>query len=352
MTSIDQTQSDGQTVYSEECGTAALGCAEHGDDNPIVVQASDLSKRFGKKWAVKGLNFEVRRGELFGLLGPNGAGKSTTMFMMAGLVWPTGGSIRLFGHPPSDLKRVRSRLGALIETPSFTPYLTGRKNLELLARLNGVTDRNAINEALELVDLTEAANRKVSGYSQGMRQRLGLAQAVQHKPDLLILDEPTNGLDPEGGLDMWRLLRRLVETRQTTVIVSSHLLHEIEEHCGRLCVMDQGAAVALGATANLLADPHPIMEVVFNTVEEAISAAEWLRSRNWAQIAKSPAEDDGQDPAPTIEARIDGAQAGRLNQSLAEAGFAPVYLSPRRRTLRDFFLDLTRPDCGQTNINP
>ncbi len=330
MTPIDQTQIDPRTARPE------------GNQNPIVVQAGDLSKRFGAKWAVKGLNFEVRRGELFGLLGPNGAGKSTTMFMMAGLVRPTGGSIRLFGRPPSDLKRVRSRLGALIETPSFTPYLTGRKNLELLARLNGLADRNAIDDALEQVDLTEAANRKVGAYSQGMRQRLGLAQAIQHQPELLILDEPTNGLDPEGGLDMWRLLRRLVETRQTTVIVSSHLLHEIEEHCGRLCVMDQGAAVAQGATANLLADPHPIIEIVFKTVGEARLAAEWLRGRDWAQIVKSLSGDDARDDAPAIEARIDGAEAGGLNRSLAEAGFAPVYLSPRRRTLRDFFLDLTR----------
>jgi ABC-2 type transport system ATP-binding protein len=324
---------------------SASGSPEFGGEEgqaPIVVQAGDLSKRFGRKWAVKGLNFEVRQGEMFGLLGPNGAGKSTTMFMMAGLVRPTSGSIRLFGHPPSDLKNVRSRLGALIETPAFTPYLTGRKNLELLARLNGLKGRDAIDEALDLVDLTEAADRKVGAYSQGMRQRLGLAQAIQHKPDLLILDEPTNGLDPEGGLDMWRLLRRLVETRQTTVIVSSHLLHEIEEHCGRLCVMDQGAAVAQGATANLLADPHPLIEVVFKTVNEARLAAEWLRGCEWAQIVKSPSEDDSQDAAPVIEARIDGGETKNLNQALAKAGFSPVYLSPQRRTLRDFFLDLTR----------
>jgi len=311
---------------------------EEPDLNDIVVQAQGLSKRFGSKWAVNALDLEVRRGELFGFLGPNGAGKSTTLFMMAGLARPTRGSVRLFGRPPSDLRGARSRLGALIEAPAFVPYLTARKNLELLGRLNGLRRREPIDEALERVGLAEAADQKVGSFSQGMRQRLGVAQAIQHSPELLILDEPTNGLDPEGGVEIWRLLREITASGRATAIVSSHLLHEIEEHCQRVCVLDRGRAVAQGAVADLLADQRPAVSLVFPSPEEAARARAWLERQDWAEVLPSPGGADG----PTgIAVRLARAEAARLNRALHEAGLAPVYLSPLRRTLRDCFLELT-----------
>lgn len=207
----------------------------------VVLRTEGLTKRFGELVAVDGLDLEVRRGDIFGLLGLNGAGKTTTIRMIVRLIAPTAGRVVAFGE---DVKgnslAVLNRIGAMVEIPQFYPYLTGRKNLELLFGLSGGSDAARIDECLELVGLEKRGQDKVRGYSQGMRQRLGLAQALLTKPELIILDEPINGLDPQGIIDIRRLIQRLNRESGVTFLISSHQLHEIELTCNRVAIVHQG----------------------------------------------------------------------------------------------------------------
>ena len=218
----------------------------------IVLQTRNLSKRFGDVVAVDGVSLRVRRGEVFGFLGPNGAGKTTTIGMILGLIHPTAGQVEVLGQAmtPKHTAPLRE-VGALVGTPGLVPYLSGRDNLRLLARLHPEVDERRIDEVLEQVGLQDAAHRKVKGYSTGMRQRLGLAAALLHRPQLLILDEPTNGLDPAGMREV-RLLLRALADEGTTVFLSSHLLHEVEQICDRVAVLHRGRVVAEGPVDALL----------------------------------------------------------------------------------------------------
>ena len=218
----------------------------------IILQIDNLSKAFGSVTAVDSANLRVQQGEVFGFLGPNGAGKTTTIGMVLGLIHPSAGSIRLFDQPVtpgsnSALKKV----GSLIGAPSLVPYLSAKENLRLVARLHASVDDGRIDEVLTLVGLTEAANRKVKGFSTGMKQRLGLGMALLHRPALIILDEPTNGLDPAGMREVRTLIRQLADDG-ITIFLSSHLLHEVEQVCDRIAVINKGQIVAQGAVADLL----------------------------------------------------------------------------------------------------
>ncbi len=210
---------------------------------PVVCEK--LTKRYGEVVAVQDLDLSVRAGEVYGFLGPNGAGKTTTLRMLLGLVRPTSGRVLLHGRPPGDL----SGVGALIEGPAFYPYLSGRDNLRVLARYAGVDDRR-IDVVLDLVDLADRAKHKFATYSLGMKQRLGVAAALLKDPQLLILDEPTNGLDPAGMADMRTLIRRL-GAAGSTVLISSHLLGEVEQICDRVGIIARGALVAENTVAEL-----------------------------------------------------------------------------------------------------
>ena len=215
--------------------------------NNSIVAIQDLKKHFGKIRAVDGLTFAVPEGSLFGFLGPNGSGKSTTLSMLAGLAKPHGGKIRLFGEDARGNVLIRERIGFMIEQPAFYGYLSAGHNLRLAARLfSKKISKDRIAETLELVGLLHRADDKVKNFSQGMKQRLGLAHSMLHTPDLLILDEPSNGLDPEGNEEKWHILCRLVREHETTVLVSSHLLHEVEEYCEHVAVVNQGKLVAEG----------------------------------------------------------------------------------------------------------
>ncbi len=218
----------------------------------VVLATYDLKKHFGSVAAVNGISLEVRRGEVFGFLGPNGAGKSTTIGMLLGLLHPTAGGVEIFGEPvtPRHTRALR-RTGALLGSPGLYPYLSGRDNLALLARLSPKVSRGRVDEVLAQVALTEAAGRKMSSYSTGMKQRLGLAAALLAGPELLILDEPTNGLDPSGMRDMRELVRSLAGEGMT-VFLSSHLLHEVEQVCDRVAVLNSGRVVAQGPVGELL----------------------------------------------------------------------------------------------------
>jgi ABC-2 type transport system ATP-binding protein len=219
----------------------------------VVLSAEGLTKTFGRREAVVDVSFEVREGEVFGFLGPNGAGKTTTIRMLVGLARPDRGTIRIRGLDLSrDFRRAMEHVGCIVESPDLYKYLTGRENLLHFARMlpDGASSR--IPELAGLVALEERLDDKVSTYSLGMRQRLGIAQALLGNPDLLILDEPANGLDPAGIREIRLLVRRLAEQRNICVFVSSHLLSEVEQMCDRVAIIHRGRTLAAGPVGTLL----------------------------------------------------------------------------------------------------
>ncbi|MFC2054188.1 ABC transporter ATP-binding protein [Chloroflexota bacterium] len=222
--------------------------------NEVILQTHELKKHFAKVCAVDGVSLSVSRGQVYGFLGPNGSGKTTTIGMILGLLHPTSGTVSLFGEliTPYNTRSLR-RVGALIGAPMLLPYLTARQNLELLTRLSPETQSARIEEILEMVGLERDARRRTGQFSTGMKQRLGIAMSLLHEPELLILDEPTNGMDPAGMYEIRYLLSRL-SNQGVTVFISSHLLHEIEQICDRVAVLKQGRMVAEGDVADLLGD--------------------------------------------------------------------------------------------------
>ncbi len=313
--------------------------------SPVVLRLRDLTKRFGRITAVNALSFDVHEGDIFGFLGPNGAGKSTTLYMIAGLVHPTSGAIEVLGRPHTDYRYVRSQVGMLIEVPAFYEHLSARKNLEVLARLHGDIPPKRIDEVLERVGLAERARDAVREYSHGMKQRLGIAQAILHRPRLLLLDEPTSGLDPEGSVSVWKLLRSLVEEEGLTVFVSSHLLHEVEEHCNRIAVINQGVLVACDEVRRLLFFSREDYLLMFEDALVRAQAEIYLRSREGVEIFAAPPMDSqaasllGED---TVWIRTKHGLMPTLLTELVEKRLVPRAVIPQRKTLRQFFFELTR----------
>jgi ABC-2 type transport system ATP-binding protein len=216
--------------------------------NDLVLETTDLTKRYGDRLAVDAVSMTVRHGEVYGFLGPNGAGKTTTLRMSLGLVHPSSGSARVLGRPTGDSAAI-ARVGALIEGPGFYPYLSGRANLQVMARYRGLPD-TTVDQALERVDLADRGRDRFKAYSLGMKQRLGVAAALMGEPELIVLDEPTNGLDPGGMADMRALIRDLARGGQT-VLLSSHLLAEVEEICDRVGVISRGRLLEESTVAEL-----------------------------------------------------------------------------------------------------
>jgi ABC-2 type transport system ATP-binding protein len=287
-----------------------------------VVQTTALTKHYGAIWAVESLDLTVLRGEVYGFLGPNGAGKTTTLRMLLGLVRPTSGTVRLLRDKSKGLRGV----GALIEGPAFYPYLSGRDNLRVLASHAGVSRARA-GEVLETVGLTERARDRYSTYSLGMKQRLGLAAALLKRPGLLILDEPTNGLDPAGMADMRVTLRRLA-AEGCTVLLSSHLLGEVQQTCDRVGVIARGRMVAELPVADLGAG---------RTLRIVAEPAERARRHLAAVVGADRVRADG--AALNVEAQPD--QAARINAELVRAGVAVSELRWQEPDLEQTFLELT-----------
>src|SRR6476469_1343003 len=220
----------------------------------LALQTEALTKRFGARTAVDRLTIRVERGDIYGFLGPNGAGKSTTLRMLLGLVRPTSGVIKFPVRTSGwEYLRARSRVGAIIETPAFYENFSGRRNLQLLASLSGGASKKRVEEVLEVVELRDRARDPVKVYSYGMRQRLGIAQALLPTPDIIILDEPTNGLDPQGIQQTRNLIRRLRDEFRLTVLLSSHLLTEIEQLCNRVGIIHEGRLLYEGGPEALVA---------------------------------------------------------------------------------------------------
>jgi ABC-2 type transport system ATP-binding protein len=299
-----------------------------------ALVARGLTKRYGEVNVVDGLDLSVDRGELYGFLGPNGAGKTTTIRMALGLIFPSGGDVELLGRPVfrSGRDDALRRTGALIEEPAFYRFLSGRRNLEAFARAGGDGEEvrrrlDRIDEVLEQVGLSTAGDKRVKAYSQGMRQRLGIALALLGEPDMLVLDEPTNGLDPAGMREVRLLLRRLADGG-TTVFVSSHLLAEVEAMCDRVGVLSRGRLVAEGPPGNLRGDAEHL-RIEVGDPERAAAIL-----RDLAGVAGVGG--DGR----ILRVRLDGATAAQVNAALVAAGVAVSALVPERDTLEDVFMSL------------
>ena len=292
----------------------------------FVVETRGLTKRYGDRIvAVDQLTLRVRHGEVYGFLGPNGAGKTTTLRMLLGLMRPTAGSAVVLGEAPGSPAGL-ARVGAMIEGPAFYPFLSGRDNLRVLARHAGVPAAR-IEAALAEVDLSERAADKFGTYSQGMKQRLGVAAALFKDPELLILDEPTNGLDPAGMAEMRTLIRGLGQGRRT-VILSSHLMTEVEQICDRVGVIRAGRLVAEGTVAELRG------EDTLRVRATPLAAAREV-------IARLPGV-AGVTAGDALRVRTDPARTAEINRALVGAGIAVSELYWERAPLEDVFLALTQ----------
>jgi ABC-type multidrug transport system ATPase subunit len=294
-------------------------------DHDTVVQTHELTKRYGERLAADGVSMTVRRGEVYGFLGPNGAGKTTTLRMILGLIRPTSGSAQVLGRPAGTAD-VTARIGALIEGPGFYPYLSGRDNLRVMTRYRGLPETVA-DEALARVDLADRAGDKFKSYSLGMKQRLGVAAALLKRPELLILDEPTNGLDPAGMAEMRAFIAGL-GARGVTVLLSSHLMPEVEQVSDRVGVIRDGVLVAEGTVDELRGRAR--LRVLARPAEEAARIVAALPGV--AGVAR-----DGD----ALDVAADGTQAAAINAALVRAGIAVSELVPRRASLEDVFLQLT-----------
>jgi ABC-2 type transport system ATP-binding protein len=299
-----------------------------------------LTKRYDDVAAVDALDLTVERGELFGFLGPNGAGKTTTIRMALGLILPSSGVVELLGETVRVDHAPLEKVGALVEEPAFWRFLSGRKNLEYFARAGGSRDDvrtrlGRIDEVLELVGLSAAGHKRVKAYSQGMRQRLGLALALLGTPELLVLDEPTNGLDPSGMREMRTLLRRLAD-EGTTVFVSSHLLAEVEAMCDRVGVMAQGTLVAEGPPRALRgADDRLRLEV-----DDVALALGLIRDLRGVTVLDDAGPEVSATSGVVRVILSDGVIPADLNATLVRGGVGVGALVPERSSLEDVFLDL------------
>ncbi|MGC9317884.1 MAG: ABC transporter ATP-binding protein [Armatimonadota bacterium] len=303
-----------------------------------VIETRGLRKHYGRVRAVDGLDLRVPRGSLFGFLGPNGAGKSTTIRILTGLVRPGAGEARLLGVPLRERLSVGGRVGALVETPAFYPHLTAWQNLRLLASLSGGTAREELEGALESVGLADAAHRKLATFSHGMRQRLGIAQALVPRPELLILDEPASGLDPEGLAEVRRMLVDLRE-EGITVFLSSHLLSEVEQTCTHVAVIMAGQVIAQGEVGGMLEGARPRTRMVVDDPARALSALEGVSDLDAEAIDQR-----------TVEATADELTSADLNEMLVKAGVRVYELTPARRSLESFYMKAVREWQGAGDV--
>lgn len=301
----------------------------------VVLRTRQLTKRFGRVLAVDRLDLEVYRGEVFGFVGPNGAGKTTTIGMLVGLLIPSSGTIELLGRDrESDLAQARLRIGALVERGGFLPYLTGYENLEVMARTFGASTTQCITDALDLVRLTPKARTKYGTYSQGMRRRLELAAGLMRDPDLLILDEPLNGLDPQGMYEVRQLLAQLAASGKA-VFLSSHWLHDVEQICHRVAIINRGQVVRMGKLATLIRDNRYIRL----RIADPESCAALLREVDW--ISRVEVTDDWLTVYAPVELSAEVAAV------LAQHGHYPAELLIAGLTLEDYFISVTE---GQTDV--
>ncbi|MBC7828445.1 MAG: ABC transporter ATP-binding protein [Chitinophagaceae bacterium] len=299
---------------------------------PVIIHVEHLSKHYKDIKAVDDISFTVNQGEIYGFLGQNGAGKSTTIRMLLTLVEPTKGRIQLFG---SDLrthrKEILRQVGAIIEKPDLYKYLTALENLSIFARLSGIraSQKQLLNQ-LEMVGLKNRVHSKIKTYSQGMKQRLGIAVALIHDPKLIILDEPTNGLDPQGIADIRNLILQLSKEQGKTIFVSSHLLSEIEMIADKMLILDQGKKIVEGAVGELLDPTKTLVELEVNNPDDIY---EKIKSGSWNVYLKERQKQ-------TIIFQLAKEKIPQLNAYLISIGAEVMALQPRH-SLENYFLSLT-----------
>ena len=305
--------------------------------NDIALRLDDLCKSYGRIRAVDRLSLEVCAGEMAGFLGPNGAGKSTTLYMTTRLVHPSGGKIEIFGHNVwNNFKLAIQYVGSMLETPSFYEYLSARKNLELMGRLRGNADGREIGEILARIGLSERQNDKVATYSHGMKQRLGLGMALLGKPRLLVLDEPTNGMDPEGTREILSFLQEKVKKDGLTIFISSHLLYEVEEYCDRVFVINKGRLISSGKVKEILAPHENVVHVSFGGKSPDLTAL--MKEEGIENIESMPGQ--------IFEITLTNRDTVWLNNLLLSRGYKVSALTPKRKTLKEFFLAITGGQNG------
>lgn len=297
-----------------------------------IIEITDLTKRFKKLTAVNSLNLNVYKGDVFGFLGPNGAGKSTTIRMLLTLISPTSGNIKIFGKDlKSNRSKILSRIGAIVEKPDFYLYLTAYKNLEILGKMSGAdVSKKSIMQILELVGLADRYNSKVKTYSHGMKQRLGIAQALLHNPDLVILDEPTVGLDPQGIKEVRELILRLSSEKQITIFLSSHILKEIELVSNRMVIISKGTSLIEGEVKELLSKDSNNISIKFKSPKNIsnIIHASTYKSNSFS-IADSH-----------LNIQIDEDKVPDLIHLLV-SNEVQLYSVERKKSLEDYFLRIT-----------
>jgi ABC-2 type transport system ATP-binding protein len=304
--------------------------------NSTILRTYDLTRQYGSRIAVNKLNIEIRRGEIVGFLGPNGAGKTTTIRMLLGLIVPTSGRVELFGR---DLARERRyllpRVGALVETPALYLHLTGRENLRAVGAVLGGVSRQRVETVLEQVGLQARQKDRVRTYSLGMKQRLGVGIALLNNPDLLILDEPANGLDPAGIVEMRDLMQRLAAEGKT-VFLSSHLLNEIQQICSRVILINGGKLIADKTVAELTRGQGEFAVQFDERVQEALLL---LQQQSWGKHARL-------DNSGTLLTLAPEGSGRELYAFLAQNGFPPSSLAPATQNLEEVFFSLINTDKG------
>ncbi|MCU9614527.1 ABC transporter ATP-binding protein [Caldibacillus lycopersici] len=294
-----------------------------------IVETRKLTKRFGKEFAVSDLAMKIPKGEIYGFLGPNGAGKTTTIRMLLGLMQPTAGSVRIFG---SDLKKDRinilKKVGSLVENPSYYPHLTAAENLEVLRKIYG-TEKNRVNEVLEIVRLSDVANKKVKGFSLGMKQRLGIAAALLNRPELLILDEPTNGLDPSGIIEIRNLIKRLPSIYGMTIVISSHLLSEIDQIATTVGIVSKGKMIFQDSIDVMRTFSKQSVVVKVNESEKA-----------WRSLMAKGIQGELHDGKILLVDKTDQ-EIAAIIRNLVQNGHDIYRVEEDKRSLEDIFLQMT-----------
>jgi ABC-type multidrug transport system ATPase subunit len=299
--------------------------------NTTIVETHSLTKRYGSGvLAVDSVDMSVRRGEVYGFLGPNGAGKTTTLRMLVGLIRPSSGTAVVAGRTPGDPSGLK-RIGSLIESPGFYPYLSGRENLRVVADLGSV-DHKRVDEVLDIVELSSRAHRKFGTYSTGMKQRLGVAAALLKDPELLILDEPTNGLDPQGMAEMRKLIKE-IGRGDRTVLLSSHLLGEVEQICGRVGVISSGKLVSQSTVQDLIGEEGVLVRA------QPLEQAQQVLATRFGNDAIS--RQDG-----ALHLKVKPEQSTEINRQLVSAGIGVSELRPFERSLEEVFFQLTGEKQG------
>ncbi|MDB5054712.1 MAG: transporter ATP-binding protein [Bacilli bacterium] len=313
-------------------------------DTSLVLSVNNLKKRIKDKWIIKGISFDVHAGEVFGFLGPNGSGKTTTIRMLVDLIKPTEGTIMICGipvskHPEEALQHV----GCIVENPELYTYLTGWENLEHFARmLPGVTEER-IHEVVKIVGMDQRIQDKVKTYSLGMRQRLGIAQALLGKPKLLILDEPTNGLDPQGIKEMRLFIRELAKSG-LSVFVSSHLLSEIQLMCDRVAIISHGSVITVGNVTDLVRQSETFVEWRVTSYEKSLTIlreTEGIRIIDQEDPEKAVTETMNNEVIHSILCEMHAEQIPALNAKLVQAQILVYAITLKNPTLEDLFLRLT-----------